>query len=203
MDRPKRGTLAPSWLRRESRIAMEHSTTRRRLQQGGFTIIEMLLATVILLVGLVAVAQLVPASILLNYRNRMDSSALVFAQRQLDQMIDQPLTSNSFLDALGNTCQLGNPATPNTLQGSNVVFINNQTLIDFNPPPGAPAPTNGYSFTYQDPTDPNGTTYDIRWAVIVTGNGGVASSKRYILGIRQIGGSGFFLPITLDTMVSK
>lgn len=162
-----------------------------------------MLATVILLVGLVAVAQLVPASVLLNYRNRLDSSALVFAQRQLDQMIDQPLTSNSFLDALGNTCQLGNPATPNTVQGSNVVFVSNQTLIDFSQPPGAPAPTNGYGFTYQDPTDPNGTTYDVRWAVIVTGNGNVASSKRLILGIRQIGGSGYFLPITLDTMVTK
>lgn len=184
-------------------MTFKRSTTRLRFKQDGFTIIEMLLATVILLVGLVAVAQLVPASILLNYRNRMDSSALVFAQRQLDQMIDQPLTSISFLDALGNTCQLGNPATPNTVQGSNVVFINNQTLIDFSQPPGAPAPTNGYSFTYQDPTDPSGTTYDVRWAVIITGNGSVASSKRFILGVRQIGGSGYFLPITLDTMVTK
>jgi len=182
---------------------MKPFKTRLRVRQDGFSLVEMMLATVILLVGLVAVAQLVPASILLNYRNRMDSSALVFAQRQLDQMIDQPLSSNSFLDALGNTCQLGNPATPNTLQGSNVVSINNQTLIDFNPPPGPPAPTNGYGFTYQDPTDPNGTTYDVRWAVIVTGNGAAASSRRFILGVRQIGGSGFFLPITLDTMVSK
>lgn len=182
---------------------MQRSTTRLRFQQSGFSLVEMMFATVILLVGLVAVAQLVPASILLNYRNRMDSSALVFAQRQLDQMIDQPLTSNSFLDVLGNTCQLGNPATLNTVQGNNVVFINSQTLIDFSPPPGPPAPANGYSFTYQDPTDPNGTTYDVRWAVIVTGNSSVVFSKRFILGVRQIGGSGFFLPITLDTMVTR
>jgi type II secretory pathway pseudopilin PulG len=182
---------------------MGGSKKRPRKQEEGFSILEMLIATVILLVGLVAVAQLVPASVLLNYRNRMDSSALVFAQRQLDQILDQPLTSNSFLDALGNTCQLGNPATPNVIQGSNVVSINNQPLIDFSQPAGAPAPTNGYSFTYQDLSDPNGTTYDVRWAVIITGNGSTASSKRFILGVRQAGGSGFFLPITLDTMVSK
>ncbi len=163
----------------------------------------MLLATVILLVGLVAIAQLVPASLLLNFRNRTDSSALVFAQRQLDQMIDQPLTSSSFLDVLGNTCQLGNPAPANSVQGNNVVFINNETRIDFGGPVPPPAPTNGYGFTYQDPTDPSGTTYDVRWTVIVTGNGSTAASKRFILGVRQLGGNGYFLPITLDTMVTK
>ena len=64
---------------------------------------EMLLATLILLVGLVAIAQLVPATILLNFRNRTDSSALVFAQRELDQMLAQPLTAAVFSDSLGNT----------------------------------------------------------------------------------------------------
>ncbi len=178
---------------------MQSSTTKWRNRQKGFSILEMLLATVMLLVGLVAIAQLVPASILLNFRNRMDSSALVFAQRQLDQMIDQPLTSSSFNDVLGNTCQLGNPAPANAIQGNNVVVsINKQALIDFNS-----SPVTGYSFTYQDPTDPSGTIYAVRWAVIVTGNGSTAASKRFILGVRQLSGNGYFLPITLDTMVAK
>lgn len=166
-------------------------------RQKGFSILEMLLATVILLVGLIAIAQLVPASILLNYRNRTDSSALVFAQRELDQMLDQPLTVTFFTDALGNTCQLGNPTVTNTVQGTNIVVLNNQTLIDF------ASSVSGYNFTFTDPTDPSGTVYDLRWAVIVTGNGTTASSKRFILGIRQLGGSGYFQPITLDTVVGK
>ena len=164
----------------------------------GFSILEMLLATVILLVGLVAIAQLVPATILMNYRNRTDSSALVFAQRQLDQMLDQQLIATSFTDLLGNVCQLGNPSPANAVQGSGVLYVNNQTLINF----GA-SPVTGYSFTYQDPADPSGTTYDVRWAVIVTGNGSTPSSKRYILGVRQLGGNGYFLPITLDTLVTR
>lgn len=184
---------------------MQHSTTRLRFQQAGFSLIEMMLATVILLVGLVAVAQLVPASLTLNYSNRMDSSALVFAQRQLDVILDQPLNppGNIFTDQNGNTYQLGNPATPNVLQGYNVVMFNNQTLIDFGGPTPGAYPTSGYGFTYQDPKDPVGTTYDVRWAVIVTTNGNAATSKRFILGVRQIGGSGFFRPITLDTMVTR
>jgi type II secretory pathway pseudopilin PulG len=168
-----------------------------RARQEGFSILEMLLATVILLVGLIAIAQLVPASILLNYRNRTDSSALVFAQRELDQMLDQPLTVNFFTDALGNVCQLGNPTVTNSVQGTNVLVINNQTLIDFT------SSIPGYNFTFTDPTDPTGATYDLRWAVIVTGNGSTASSKRFILGVRQVGGNGYFQPITLDTMVGK
>jgi prepilin-type N-terminal cleavage/methylation domain-containing protein len=187
--------------------------TKSRSAQRGFSILEMLLATVILLVGLVAVAQLVPASILLNYRNRTDSSALVYAQRELDFMVAQPLTSSSFTDPLGvycpsgNTCNLGNPATPNTLVGSpvSVTYSSNsagqnfgQTAIDF-----IQSTVANYNFLYQDPTDPGGTTYDVRWAVIITGNSGIVYSKRIILGIRQVNGNGYFQPITLDTTVSK
>src|SRR5216684_3181116 len=185
---------------------MRHSSTKLREGQGGFSILEMMFATIILLVGLVAIAQLVPASILLNYRNRTDSSALVFAQRELDFMIDQPLISTNFTDSLGvycypagSTCNLGTPAPPNQVQGSPVVVFNNQTLINFGNPTGIA----NWSFTYQDPNDPSGTTYDVRWAVIVTGNNGTPSAKRFILGVRQVGGSGYFQPITLDSMVSR
>jgi len=179
---------------------MSFALTRRRSGERGFSMLEMMLATVILLVGLVAIAQLVPATILMNYRNRNDSSALVFAQRELDQFLDQALSTSSFTDALGNNCQLGDPATHNAVQPdpSSVVVINNQTLINF----GATAVAN-YSFTYQDFTGDTGTTYDIRWAVILTGNGTKVYSKRFILGVRQKGGNGYFQPITLDAMVQR
>ncbi len=175
-----------------------------RRKDRGFSILEMMLATVILLVGLVAIAQLVPASILLNYRNRTDSSALVFAQRELDQMLSQPLnlpgSPPQFTDAEGNVCSLGDPTRPNQAVGTGVVVsVNNQPLIDFG------SSVSGYNFLYTDPTDPSGTTYDVRWAVIITGGGTNATvySKRFILGIRQQGGEGYFQPITLDTMVQR
>jgi Tfp pilus assembly protein PilV len=175
---------------------MHRPFTTRRRRESGFSILEMMLATIILLVGLIAVAQLVPASILLNYRNRTDSSALVFAQREMDQFLDQPLSSPSFTDAQGYFCQLGDAATPNLVLGN--PLVNNQVLINF----GA-APVANYSFTYTDPNDPSGAGYDVRWAVIVTGNGSTVSSKRFIIGIRQQGGSGYFQPVTLDMMVGK
>lgn len=184
---------------------MQGPVTRLHTQQAGFSILEMLLATMILLVALVAVAQLVPASALLNLSNRMDSSALVFAQRELDQMTDQPLLSPAFTDSLGNLCQLGNPGTPNAVQGNAVIVSSdNRAIIDF-------APTNpvaGYSFMYRDLSDPNGATprgvtYDVRWAVIITGNGNTPASKRFILGVRQLGGERFSPPVNLDAMVAR
>src|SRR5690349_24733381 len=122
---------------------MRRLFTKTPKAEQGFSILELLLATVILLVGLVAIAQLVPATILMNYRNRTDSSALVFAQRQLDQMLDQQLIATSFTDVLGNVCQLGNPSPANAVQGSGVLYVNNQTLINF-----SASPVSGYSFTY-------------------------------------------------------
>jgi prepilin-type N-terminal cleavage/methylation domain-containing protein len=172
--------------------------TGPRRSQGGFTLTEVLIAIVILLVGIVAVAQLVPASIGSNSANRNDSSALVFAQREMDQFLGQPLNMTAFIDAEGFTCNLGDPTRPNQVVGSPVVVLYNQLVIDFSAPPVA-----NYNFTYQDPNDPFGLVYDVRWAVIATTNNGLASSKRFILGARKKGGNGIYNPITLDTILYR
>ena len=64
-----------------------------RYAERGFTLTELLIATAIILVGLVAVAQLVPASVMLNSNNRNDATALVLAQRQLEAMREVPLNA--------------------------------------------------------------------------------------------------------------
>jgi prepilin-type N-terminal cleavage/methylation domain-containing protein len=174
-------------------VARKHST-----KQPGFTLIEVMVAMAVLLIGLVAVAQLVPASMNLNNGNRSDSVALVLAQRELDQMLDQPLKATQFSDVLGNVCSLGNPATPNSLVGSPVVIIGGRPMIDF-----SGGQIGGYSFNYVDPDDPYQATYDVRWSVITTANGGNPNSKRFIIGVRQTGGIGYFPPLALDTMVEK
>ena len=180
------------------RTLMVFLFTKRRSSDKGFSIVEMMLATVILLVGLVAIAQLVPASIFLNYQNRNNSSALVFAQRQLDQFLDQPLNSTVFTNAEGQLCKLGDPAINNAAQGTNVLTFQNEAAIDFN------STVDGYNFIYpENPAIPNGLKYDVRWAVILTNNGTTVYSKRFILGIRQQGGEGYFPPITLEAMVEK
>jgi type II secretory pathway pseudopilin PulG len=168
--------------------------------ETGFSLLEMVLATAILLMGLVGVAQLLPASLLLNTTNRANSSALVMAQRELDEMMSQPIVNAGFTNAEGTFCLLGDPTQPGQLVGSAIQMANNRPLIDF-----TQATVPSYSFTYQDPNDPNQATWDVRWAVItsVASNGSTIMSKRYILGAHQTGGVGFVLPVTLDSTVSR
>jgi prepilin-type N-terminal cleavage/methylation domain-containing protein len=186
---------------------------RRRIQfvagyhrQRGFTLVEMMMATAIVIVGLVAVAQLVPSSVMLNSNNRNNGTALVFAQRVIEAMREQPLSAITYSDPqgvvcpLGQTCQLGNPAQPNVIVGSPVVLFQNSPVIDFTAGPVA-----GYSFTYTDPNDPAGDLTDVRWAVItyVNTTSGLVTSRRIIIGAFRRGMSSPSFPVTLDVTVEK
>ncbi len=74
----------------------------RAAGQAGFSMVELLIAIVVLVVGVVAVAQLVPTAIQSNTRNRYDSTALILAQRQLELMVQQGLRAGGPLSAPGN-----------------------------------------------------------------------------------------------------
>lgn len=171
--------------------------TSKRNQRGS-TLMELMVATVVLMVGVVALAQLVPVSLALNSNNRIDSSSLVLAQQVLNQFTDVPLGTTAYTNTQGFNCTLGNTTTFNTVLGSPVVVSNNQTIINF-----PSAKVAGYNFTYVDPQDPTNTSYDVRWAVVVTGTAGNVMSRRIILGVRRTGGNGPLLPVTLDSMVAK
>jgi prepilin-type N-terminal cleavage/methylation domain-containing protein len=168
--------------------------------QRGFSLLEVIFSIAVLLVGLVGVAQLVPASLLLNTSNRTNSSALVVVQHQLDILVNQPLPNLSYADPqTGNFYLLGNPAQSGVVVGSPLVMANNRPLIDFNQ-----NVVPGYNLTYTDTSDPTAATWDLRWAVITnTVNATTVMNKRFVVGARQIAGQGFVLPVTLDTLVSK
>jgi prepilin-type N-terminal cleavage/methylation domain-containing protein len=195
--------MAASKLRGERDGMMEKrrgAAVKRR--QQGFSLLEMIMATAVLIIGLVGVAQLIPASLLLNSGNRVSSAALVMAQQEMDQLVNQPLNlpvPQQFTDSHGFPCMLGDPTQPsNTFVGSPILMANNLPLIDF-----SQDQVDGYSFNYVDLNDPSGTTWDVRWAVITTNPTGTVIGKRFIVGARQIGGANFVLPVTLDTMVAK
>lgn len=170
--------------------------------EGGFSLIEMMVATTLFLVGLIAVAQLVPATLLLNLTNRNDTAATTFAQRELVQMLDQPLSyvkfRDDYVDVELRGAMLGDPSSPDTVVGSPVVMDGTFVRMNF-----VPDPVPGYSLTWVDLNDPTGTVYDVRWAVITKVVGGSPVSKRFIIGVWRKGGNGFALPVTLDGVVQR
>jgi len=184
----------------------EASPIRRRARvndSSGFSLVEVLIATVILLIGLVGIAELVPASILINQKGRLDSTSLVYAQRELDQMLVHPLTDTSFFEANGafcpgGFCSLGDSSTPGARQGNGLIWVNNRPFIDFS---GAPDPN--FSFTYWDQNDPFKVTYDVRWAVVTTVNGSAITGKRFFVGVRQLNTGTFVPAVTLDASVTN
>jgi hypothetical protein len=170
--------------------------------QSGFSVLEMILASAILMVGIVSVVQLVPASLQSSVANRMDTMATVVAQRELDQMLSQPLNlpppGFSFKDKDGNSISLGGPSSP----GAGVLMLGQSVVIDFSPNTVPPA---GFYTTYTDPT--SGSRFELRWAVFPqVNNNGTIVSKRIIIGCRRVkslGNPQLLLPVTLDSSVQK
>ena len=170
------------------------------------------MATVVVLFGLVAVAQLVPTSVMMSSNNRNDGTALVFAQREIDVLRAQPLTAPSFTDAQGvscpssQTCLLGDHTQPLQPIGCPVLpSYNGAPVIDFSQP-AANECIPGYYFSYTDLNDPSGASYDVRWAIITntnSANTNVVVSRRIILGVFRLGMQTPTLPITLDVQVEK
>jgi hypothetical protein len=157
----------------------------------------MLLASAILMVGIISVVQLVPASLQLNANNRLDTLATVIAQRELDQMLSQPLSTDTFVDTDQRTISLGGAGSP----GAPVVMDpqGKTVQIDFTANPVA-----GFSIpAYVDRNDLTGATFDVRWAVIPQVSGGKLISKRIIIGCRQTNANQPLLPVTLDSWVQK
>jgi type II secretory pathway pseudopilin PulG len=168
-------------------------------EQNGFSILEMILASAILMVGIVSVVQLVPASLKSSVGNRMDTMATVVAQRELDQMLSQPLNVNSFLDMNNQAISLGGAGSP----GASVLMSGQSVVIDFSPGTVPPA---GFSTIYADPNDPTGPSFELSWAVFPQISNGVVVGRRIVIGCRRANGGGnqqLLLPVTLDSSVQK
>jgi prepilin-type N-terminal cleavage/methylation domain-containing protein len=180
-------------------MSKRNAHNRKQRSQQGFTLIELMIAVLVLVVGVVSVAELVPAAIFLNSRNHSDSSSLVYAQQEMDQFVNQAfIPPYIFTDQQGNpNCNVGGGAVFDAVVGSPVTTVGGHVSINFTGGHVA-----GYSYYYPDPTNA-AITYDVRWAVINTGTANNIYSRRFILGVQKSGGDTPLPPVTLDTTVSR
>ncbi len=83
-----------------------HMKRRSHSSQRGMSLIEMMIACIVLLVGVVAVASLIPLAIGTNAKNRQQSNSTVIAQ----MIMEKTLLSNGDADFTQTAGSAGDPA---------------------------------------------------------------------------------------------
>jgi prepilin-type N-terminal cleavage/methylation domain-containing protein len=182
-------------------MVKRQKTQFAKSSQRGFTLIELAIATAVLLFGVAAVIQLVPSAMLTNQANRYDTTSVVIAQRYLDEMATQPLSALTMNDPICGAMSLGAGASGTSVLSPNATYlkmVNGFATVDF-----TQAAVAGYNCNYADPNSASGGTYQIRWGIVVRENAaGQVVSKRYVVGVSRPA-SQFRFPVNMDVTVQK
>jgi prepilin-type N-terminal cleavage/methylation domain-containing protein len=187
-------------MRRKSSTRVLHSEKYR--SQRGMTLVELMIACVILLVGMVGVAVLFSTAATSTSRTKLDTGGTLVAKMVIEQISAQdPGTASdvTLQDCAGTTW------TMHTTAGGAALVTTagavNYGAIDFTQ---ASVPS-GYSMQYKDCGDiantGRQTTYDVRWNVT---NVSLGYTRMITVSARQKGnsntGSYFSIPVTLRTV---
>lgn len=140
------------------------------------TLIELMIAMVVLAVGMAAGMGLIFSAMLANSRNKRDTSATLVAQTVLEKLIWAGAAANTNLtvtDCMGNALTI-NPSGTTTGTGATV----DATTGNINFSVAAPA---GYGGTYTACTTNGSTiTYDVRWNIKILDIYGTQPSTKLI-----------------------
>lgn len=141
-------------------------------RESGMSLVEVLVALVLLSVGLLGLAMFFPVELRLGAHSQVSNGALLAAQRELDQIRQNIFSpSGSFMDMDGNTLDASCGGTPGTSCGNPLAP---DGTIDF-----SAAPAVGYSVQLKDSS---GQSYSVRWNLAVTANDG----RKIVLGSRAL-----------------
>jgi prepilin-type N-terminal cleavage/methylation domain-containing protein len=173
-----------------------------RYSQAGFTLLEMAIASFVLVVGLLGGMALLIMAMANNNRSKLDSTATVLSQMTLELIGSVPANSSATVTVVdcnpttssashtvstaGSSSGLGGPLT----SGGNMDFT--QSAVS------------GYSMTYyscQASTGDRQATYDVRWNVKAL----TTNAKLVVVAAREIGGDThanyFAIPVSLRMIV--
>jgi Tfp pilus assembly protein PilV len=173
--------------------------------QAGISLIETLIAMVVLAMSSLGVIGLVWTSILMNNRNKIDSTQTMLAQSILEQVNATIIGSeNSALtDCDGTTWTISTSPTPGgaAVSNGNIDFTETSPPTDYH-----------MNYVVKVPCKPEGsyqTTYDVRWHVDIVGQAEGTPTNTYLVtvGAKKLGSSDGGLvdagALTLRTMVGN
>ena len=164
----------------------------RRNTEAGMTMLEVLIAGVVMTIGFMGLIGLVVTAIASNNRNKLDSTGTMLTQAVVEQINSTLVGSGTatLSDCGGNTWNIATAVGGAALTGANIDFT--QTSIPSN-----------YSMNFSVCSVGQTSKYDVRWNVQQV------TSETYLVtvGARLLksgaGGNKYFaLPVTLRTYVS-
>lgn len=188
-------------------MGLKRAIRRNRRKQEGFSLLELLFAMVVLMIGMLGGMVVILVAISSNYRSKNDTTATALAQSVMEKILSVPTgTDASMLDCV----QSSGGTTPSKISTANggaplVTSVGGLPTyvgaIDFSQSQVA-----NYSMNYQV-CGTNGTVsiYDVRWNVaagptantrVVT----VAAKNRVMKSTSGATGQLFLFPITLRSL---
>jgi prepilin-type N-terminal cleavage/methylation domain-containing protein len=182
------------WINMELTLRKKKARARN---ERGMTLIELMIALVVLLVGVVGSMSLVALSIGGNGRSRQQSNSVTFTQMVTEKIASINASSTTALtitDCSGNNFNVSTAVGGANLLGSGDV--------DFTQ---SPAPAN-YSMTYNEcGTAGRTAVYDVRWNIQAVNGSSYVKLLTVSARMQKAGGDlkFFSLPVTITTLIGQ
>jgi len=175
----------------------------RKISQQGSSLIELMVAMLVLAIGLGAVTTLLATAMASNNRNSGDTTATLLAQMVIEQISAQHVYSDtqvSVTDCAGTAWNID--TTPGATGTGDGATLKADGTIDFTQ--AYANVTAGYAMQYVDCSNAGGLpiTYEVRWNVMSVSNNTTvrmitAAARPLASNVNGLGSLYFALPINL------
>lgn len=176
--------------------------------QAGMSLIELMIAMVVLVVGMLAALAMVTTAISTNNRNKMDTTGTMMAQFVLEQIAAQAASSTNLLEVTDCQGTVHTIATAGDADGEGAL-VDPDAAAPFSPgdidwTQAYAAVTTDYKMQFVTCDDAGiESTYEIRWNIRTMNT----FNKLVTVSSRQIGATGgapfYAPPVTLRTIAGQ
>jgi prepilin-type N-terminal cleavage/methylation domain-containing protein len=141
-----------------------NTTSRRRKTSrnvGGFSLIELMIAMTVLVIGLLGSMSIIFVATASNGRSKLNTAAATLAESTMERIVTIPQSASGAAATTSITDCAGNTFIVNTLPGgSPLVSTGAFADVDF-----TQAPQPGYAMQYTVCQAGAGVAYDVRWRI--------------------------------------
>jgi prepilin-type N-terminal cleavage/methylation domain-containing protein len=174
---------------------------RRRKNQAGMTMVELMIALTVLVIGMAGVAVLITSAIASNNSSKLDTGGTLLAQGVLEALASSTSGTITVTDCANNNLPLATTGVTSPGSGAN---LKTDGTVDWSGQAYAAVPAN-YKMNYVTCGAQGQTaTYEVRTHIITY----TATSRVIVVSARQLGAKSgsvslFAPPVTLRTLASN